>query len=63
IYTYAVNFTQIDSRKGVDIERKDLTAYLSMTTAPNSATASELYENPLGVRILDLALKDRAKSN
>ncbi|MFC7455192.1 VirB8/TrbF family protein, partial [Insolitispirillum peregrinum] len=42
IYTYAVNFTQIDSRKGVDIERKDLTAYLSMTTAPNSATASEL---------------------
>lgn len=60
-YTYAVNFVQTDQRGGEVIERKLLTAYLQVRTSPFEAKASDLYENPLGVRVMDLTLKERSQ--
>lgn len=56
---YAVDFIQIDSRKGQEVERKKIRAYLAMTTRPHEVRESEKYDNPLGIRILDMSLKEK----
>ena len=56
---YAVDFQQIDFRKGKEIERKNLRAYLAMTTRPHEVTESEKYDNPHGIRIVDMSIKEK----
>ncbi|NQY82733.1 MAG: hypothetical protein HRT36_06940 [Alphaproteobacteria bacterium] len=51
----SIDYCQIDARDGVEIERKRLRAFLSMTTRPQQVSAAEMYENPLGVIVLDMA--------
>ncbi len=58
-YKLAVHFDQIDLDQGEAVEVKELIAYLSMTTRPQTVTEAEKYENPLGIRILDMAIKFR----
>lgn len=59
IYTYAVDFVQVDRRRGVEVERKPLRAYLAMTTAASSVAAPQRYDNPLGIVVQDLTLKEK----
>ncbi len=59
-WQYSVDFIQTDERKGEIVETKELRAYLKITTRPNEVTESEKYENPLGIRVLDMVLKERA---
>jgi type IV secretory pathway component VirB8 len=61
-YKYAVDFVQIDERKGELVERRKVRAYLNMTTRPQSVSATERFENPLGVTVIDLVLKERNNS-
>ena len=59
-WQYSVDFIQTDKRKGDVIETKKLRAFLKITTRPHEATEKEKYENPLGIRVLDMVLKERA---
>lgn len=61
-YKFAVDFVQTDKRKGILVEERKLRAYLNMTTRPQRVGPSEKYENPHGITVLDLALKERANS-
>ena len=61
-YKYAVDFVQTDVRKGVRVETRKLRAYLNMTTRPHQVRDADKYENPLGITILDLILKERGNS-
>ena len=61
-YKYAVDFVQTDTRKGELVERRKVRAYLNMTTRPQSVSATERFENPLGVTVIDLVLKERNNS-
>ena len=54
----SIAYRQIDTRDGVEIERKRLRAFLSMTTRPQQVPAAEMYENPLGVIVLDMTVKE-----
>jgi type IV secretion system protein VirB8 len=59
-YKYAVDFVQTDRRKGEEVERRKLRAYLNMTTRPNTVREADRFQNPLGITVLDLVLKERA---
>lgn len=61
-YKYAVDFVQTDERGGEVVERRKVRAYLNMTTRPQSVTAPERFENPLGITVIDLVLKERGNS-
>lgn len=61
-YKYAVDLVQIDHKAGREIARRKLRAYLNMTLRPRTVTAADKYENPLGITVLDLVLKERANS-
>ena len=56
---YAVDFQQIDSRKGKEIERKKLRAYLAIETKPHKAEEGEQFDNPHGFRVLDMSIKEK----
>lgn len=58
-YKYAVDFVQRDMRAGQVIEERRRRALLTMTTRPSEVRAEDKYENPLGITVLDLALKER----
>lgn len=62
VFKYAVDFVQVDERKGELIERRKLRAYLNMTTRPQEVSDADKYENPLGITVLDLVLKERGNS-
>ncbi len=59
VWTYAVDFVQVDSRKGEPLSTKPLRAYLTMITAPQRVNAADKYINPLGVIVTDIALKEK----
>ncbi len=59
VYTYAVDFVQVDRRHGEEIERKPLRAYLSIITAPQKVAAAYRYTNPLGVIVQEMTLKEK----
>lgn len=59
---YAVELVQIDERDGKVIEKKRLRAYVALTARPHTVKPSEQFENPSGLRVLDVALKDRGIS-
>ncbi|GAB6053082.1 hypothetical protein JCM17960_34890 [Magnetospira thiophila] len=61
-YKYAVDLVQTDHKDGAEIERKKLRAYLNLTLRPQTVRAADKYENPLGITVLDLVLKERANS-
>ena len=61
-YKYAVDFVQTDVRRGVLLETRKLRAYLNMTTRPQEVSDAQKYENPLGITVLDLILKERGNS-
>lgn len=59
---YAVDITQTDRRDGKVIESKKLRVYLAVTSRPHTVRESEKYENPLGLRVLDVSVKERGNS-
>ena len=59
VFAYAVDFVQIDERRGKEIGRKPLRAYLSMTARPHEAREKDKFTNPLGILVLDLVLKEK----
>lgn len=61
-HKYAVDFVQTDERRGEVVEKRRLRAYLNMTTRPQEVREGDKYENPLGIKVLDLVLKERANS-
>ena len=58
----AVDFRQIDRFGGEPAEEKALRAYLNMTVRPQQVRAADLFDNPLGVIVLDMTVKTRAGS-
>lgn len=61
-YKYAVDFVQTDKRRGQEIDSRKLRAYLNMTTRPQRVREPDKYENPLGITVLEISLKERANS-
>ncbi len=61
-YKYAVDFIQTDMRGGEQVARRKVRAYLNMTTRPQTVQGTERFENPLGVTVTDLVLKERNNS-
>ncbi|SDR45119.1 VirB8/TrbF family protein [Pseudovibrio sp. Tun.PSC04-5.I4] len=59
IYQYAVDFIQTDRIGRQKPEQAKLRAYLELTTRPQEVTTVERFENPLGIRILKLAVQER----
>jgi len=59
---YAVEFVQTDNRGGKVVEVKKVRAYLAVTTRPQTVRESEKFENPLGLRVLDVSLKERGNT-
>lgn len=59
---YAVDIVQTDERGGKVVETRKLRAYLAVTSRPHTVRESEKFENPLGLRVLDVALKERGNS-
>ncbi|MGH0004349.1 VirB8/TrbF family protein [Pseudovibrio ascidiaceicola] len=59
VYQYAVDFIQTDRIDRLQPEQSRLRAYLEMTTRPQEVTSIERFENPLGIRILKLAVQER----
>lgn len=59
---YAVDIVQTDQRDGKTVESKRLRAYVAVTSRPHTVRESEKFENPLGLRVLDLSLKERGNS-
>ncbi|NMM46492.1 hypothetical protein HH303_18520 [Rhodospirillaceae bacterium KN72] len=59
---YAVDLVQTDTRRGDVVETKKIRAYLAMTTRPHTVREADRFENPLGITVLDLSLKERANS-
>ncbi|WP_068317876.1 VirB8/TrbF family protein [Polycladidibacter hongkongensis] len=59
VHQYAVDFTQTDKLADEEPEARELVAYLEMTTRPSEVTEAERYENPLGIRILDMVVKEK----
>jgi len=59
VYQYSVDFIQTDKIGRQPPEQSKLRAYLEMTTRPQEVTTVERFENPLGIRILKLAVQER----
>jgi len=60
VYLYVVEFTQTDRIGRNEPRQRELRAFLEMTPRPHSATTAERYENPLGIRVLAMAVKEQA---
>lgn len=61
-HKYAVDFIQIDHRRGKEISRKNLRAYLTLATRPQNVSEADKYTNPFGVTVLDMVLRERGAS-
>lgn len=59
-HKYAVDFIQTDERDGKLVDEQMPRAYLTMTTRPQeNVPVDDIYENPLGIVVLDLSVKKR----
>jgi type IV secretion system protein VirB8 len=58
-WNYSVDFTQVDTRSGEEVERRKLRAYLTMTTRPQEVAPEDVYENPLGIVVTNMSIKAR----
>lgn len=61
-HKYAVDFIQIDRRRGVEVSRKALRAYLTLATRPQNVSEADKYTNPFGITVLDMVLRERGAS-
>ncbi|MEQ9127240.1 type IV secretion system protein [Thalassospira sp.] len=61
-HKYAVDFIQIDHRRGKEISRKKLLAYLTLATRQQNVSEADKYTNPFGVTVLDMVLRERGAS-
>lgn len=62
-YKFVVDFIQTDTRDGKLVEKKQARATMDMTTRPQEEIRKEdRFENPLGIIVLDLTLKERGNS-
>ena len=60
VYKLAVDFLQKDAYGARTVAERRLRAYLSMTFRPQeNVPERDKYENPLGITVLDLVLKER----
>lgn len=59
---YAVDIVQIDERAGKVIDTQKFRVYVAATSRPHTVRESEKYENPLGLRVLDVSKKSRGNS-
>jgi type IV secretion system protein VirB8 len=59
-YKLAVDFIQVDKRRGKEVGRKALRAYLSMTTRPQSVGPEDRFSNPLGITVLQMTLREKS---
>ena len=55
----AVDFRQIDRFAGEQVGETSLRAYVRLVTLPLRIKASERFTNPLGITVLDIAVKQR----
>ena len=60
-HKFVVDFIQTDMQGATEIERKELRAYLTMTTRGREAAPVDEIENPLGITVLDMVLKEKRK--
>ncbi|MHA7777199.1 VirB8/TrbF family protein [Roseibium sp. M-1] len=60
VYLYVVEFLQTDRIGREQPKRRHLRAFLEMTPRPHDVTAAERFENPLGIRVLGLSIKEQA---
>lgn len=58
IYQYAVDFIQVDEIGGITTSRP-LRAYINMTPRPFETKETEKFENPFGVFVVDMVVKER----
>jgi len=61
VYKYVVDFIQTDKFPGKKPKIKEARAYLTLTTRKQEVPEMEKYENPFGVTVLDMALKEKRK--
>lgn len=60
VYLYVVEFLQTDRIGRETPRRRHLRAFLEMTPRPHDVSAAEKFENPLGIRVLNLSVKEQA---
>lgn len=60
VYLYVVEFLQSDQIGREKPKRRHLRAFLEMTPRPHDVTTAERFENPLGIRVLDMSIKEQA---
>lgn len=54
----SVDYIQIDTRNNVELERKRMRAFLKLVMRPQIVQKSQIYNNPLGVFVLDMSTKE-----
>lgn len=59
VYQYAVDFVRTDQIGNEEPVTRKLRAYLELTTRPHEVGEQEKYNNPFGVRVIDLVVKER----
>lgn len=60
VFLYVVEFQQVDRMDRTEPVRRDLRAFLELTPRPNEVTEAEKFENPLGIRVLGMSIKEQA---
>lgn len=59
VRNYSVDFVQTDKRNGKIVENRTLRAVLKVTTQPNTVKTKDKFNNPHGIRVMDMVLKER----
>ncbi|MCV0423980.1 MAG: hypothetical protein K5905_00770 [Roseibium sp.] len=59
VYLYVVEFLQTDKIGREKPKRRHLRAFLEMTPRPHDVSATERFENPLGIRVLGMSIKEQ----
>ena len=54
----SVDYIQTDTRDNVELERKRMRAFLKLAQRPQIVKKSEIYNNPLGIFVLDMTIKE-----
>ena len=60
---YVVDFTRTDRRRGEEVGRRKLRAWLSVEFRPHMVREADKYVNPFGLTVTGMALKERRKSS
>lgn len=60
VYLYVVEFIQTDRIGKEKPKRRHLRAFLELTPRPFEVTAAEKFENPLGIRVIAMSIKEQA---